>query len=105
MSSAMISQRPRRTCLTSPPGTPRALRQAGLFSSRVTGGQPPSASRGAPLKAASKGAKRSAKVNKRAPSGDPTSHGHYQCAEGDNDKDPDDSDEELIAATERNFKR
>jgi hypothetical protein len=59
------------------------------------GGQPPSGSRGAPLKAASKGAKRSAKVNKRAPSGD----------EGNNDKDPDDFDEDLITAAERNFKR
>jgi hypothetical protein len=60
----------------------------------------PGSSQWAPPKAASKGAKRSAKGNKRGPKRRPqwvivtTS-----CNEGQSDKEDDDSDDELIAAT------
>jgi hypothetical protein len=66
----------------------------------------PGDSRGAPLKAASKGMKRSAKGTKRGPKRQPQ-RGAITTSydEGDNDKEADDSDEELIAATECDFKR
>jgi hypothetical protein len=65
----------------------------------------PSGNRGAPLKAAGKGAKRSAKGNKRGPKRWPQCIAVVtSCDRGDNDKEADNSDEELVAAAERNFK-
>jgi hypothetical protein len=71
MSSTVINQRPRRSCSTSPAGTPLARRRSGLFFVQGDRKAGPSDSRGAPLKVAGKGAKRSTKGNKRGQSGDP----------------------------------
>jgi hypothetical protein len=65
----------------------------------------PSSSRGAPLKAAGKGAKKSAKGNKRGPKRRPQRVAvTTSCNEGNNDKEVDDSDDELIATAEHDFK-
>jgi hypothetical protein len=65
----------------------------------------PNGSRGVPLKAVSKGGKRSAKGNKRGPKRRPQRvMVTTSCDEGGNDKEVDDSHEELIAAAERDFK-
>jgi hypothetical protein len=65
----------------------------------------PSGNRGVPLKEAGKGAKRSAKSNKRRPKRRPQRVAVTTSSdEGNNDKEPDDSDEEIVAATVHNLK-
>jgi hypothetical protein len=82
-----------------PPGMPLARRWLAPFSSREARRQLPVVVRGhhlRPLTSTQKGAQG---VTRGGQSDDPTSY-----YEGDNDKDVGDSDEELIAATEREVK-
>jgi hypothetical protein len=66
----------------------------------------PSDGRGAPTKATNKGARRGARSNKWGPKWRPQQVVvTTSCDEGDNDKDDGDSDEELVAATERGSMR
>jgi hypothetical protein len=70
------------------------------------GRAPPNSSWGAPLKAIGKGAKTSTKGNKRGPKWRPQRVAiTTSCDEDDNNKEADDSGEELVAVVERDLKR
>jgi hypothetical protein len=101
----MISQRSQRSGSTSPPGTPPVRRWSGPFLSRAAGRQPPVVLEGCH-------SWQLARVQGGAPKetiGGPKRRPQRvivttSCDEGDNNKEADDFDEELIATVERDLK-
>jgi hypothetical protein len=106
MSSNAISKRPQKSFSRSPPGTPLVRRQLGPFLSKATGRRSSATTEECCPKQSITVQIGAPKATRGGQSGDPprvTVATNYD--EGDNDKEVDDSDVELIATIERNFKR